>query len=126
MIDHHIPNDSVPEDDEILGTTSLNADGAGQANTAAGHDQTVVEDTIHSRLANFFEKRRASGDARPCGPYDMGPVYKTGFGISTSDLQDERFLGRLKRQGLGTEVSNSGAASKKDSPKKPTKWTKNK
>lgn len=37
------------------------------------HLATTVEDKITSDLATFFEKRRASGDSRPCGPHDMVP-----------------------------------------------------
>ncbi|KAG7004547.1 hypothetical protein G7Y79_00024g054970 [Physcia stellaris] len=61
----------------------------------------TVEKAIQDRLANFFEKRRASGDARPCGPHDMAPVYEEVFGIDRKELQDERFLSRLRRTGLG-------------------------
>lgn len=65
-----------------------------------GTSQTV-EEAIQDRLANFFEKRRASGDARPCGPHDMAPIYEGVFGIDRSNLQDEKFLSRLRRTGLG-------------------------
>ena len=61
----------------------------------------TVEEAIHTRLANFFEKRRASGDARPCGPHDMAPVYEDVFGIDRKELQDGRFLSRLRSTGLG-------------------------
>lgn len=61
----------------------------------------TIEEAITSCLKNFFAKRRASGDARPCGPHDMGPVYKTVFGITTAELKDEKFLSRLRRTGLG-------------------------
>ena len=61
----------------------------------------TIEEAIKERLSGFFDKRRASGDARPCGPHDMAPVYESIFGISRSELQDERFLSRLRRSGLG-------------------------
>jgi hypothetical protein len=61
---------------------------------------TSVQDAIQQRLADFFNKRRASGDARPCGPHDMVPVYTTVFGIDKRVLKDENFLGRLRRSGL--------------------------
>ena len=60
----------------------------------------TIEEAIKSCLQNFFEKRRASGDARPCGPHDMGPICKAVFGITTEDLKNEKFLGRLRRAGL--------------------------
>jgi hypothetical protein len=61
----------------------------------------TIQEAISSCLQNFFAKRRASGDARPCGPHDMGPIYKAVFGITTEELKDEKFLGRLRRTGLG-------------------------
>lgn len=60
----------------------------------------TVEEAIHASLKGFFEKRKASGDARPCGPHEMAPIYEEIFGIPREELQDERFLSRLRRQGL--------------------------
>jgi hypothetical protein len=60
----------------------------------------TVEEAIKRCLENFFEKRRASGDARPCGPHDIGPIYLAVLGISKEELKDERFLSRLRRAGL--------------------------
>ncbi|TGO42466.1 hypothetical protein BHYA_0008g00570 [Botrytis hyacinthi] len=54
----------------------------------------------------FFEKRKASGDARPCGPYDMGPIYRATFMVSREELKDEKFLGRLRRAGLSEPRTN--------------------
>jgi hypothetical protein len=59
-----------------------------------------VEEAIKGCLENFFEKRRASGDARPCGPHDMSLIYLAVFGISKAELKDEKFLSRLRRAGL--------------------------
>lgn len=61
----------------------------------------TIEEAITSCLQNFFAKRRASGDARPCGPHDMAPIYKAVFGITTDELKNEQFLRRLRRTGLG-------------------------
>lgn len=77
----------------------------------------TIQEAITSCLQNFFAKRRASGDARPCGPHDMGPIYKTVFGITTEELKDEKFLGRLRRTGLGQSddktVNYEGKAKRK-------------
>lgn len=62
--------------------------------------QVTLEEAIHNRLTNFFEKRRASGDSRPCGPHDMVPIYLSAFGIEKEELKDERFLSRVRRSGL--------------------------
>ncbi|KAH0361941.1 hypothetical protein KCU65_g8372, partial [Aureobasidium melanogenum] len=68
------------------------------------HDVTsytvTIEQAIKDCLQNFFEKRRASGDSRPCGPHDMGPIYRAVFGISKEELKDEKFLSHLRRSGL--------------------------
>ena len=75
-------------------------------------ETVTIEAAIQSSLQNFFEKRRASGDARPCGPHDMGPIYKAVFGISTEELRDEKFLGRLRRCGLGEKKEKEGGMGK--------------
>ncbi|KAG9563298.1 hypothetical protein KCU71_g8116, partial [Aureobasidium melanogenum] len=70
-----------------------------QTEDVTSHDVTIEQD-IKDCLQNFFEKRRASGDSRPCGPHDMGPTYRAVFGISKEELKDEKFLSRLRRVGL--------------------------
>ncbi|KAI4187850.1 MAG: hypothetical protein L6R41_002545 [Letrouitia leprolyta] len=65
----------------------------------------TVQDTIHQRLANFFDKRKASGDSRPCGPHDMLPIYLDVFKLQKGALEDEKFLRRLRRSGLGDSMS---------------------
>lgn len=67
-------------------------------------ESKTVEEAIHQRLAGFFDKRRASGDSRPCGPHDMAPIYEKVFKIEPSELRDERFLSRLRRSGLGESL----------------------
>lgn len=65
------------------------------------HDTPMsVQETIEGCLERSFEKRRASGDSRPCGPHDMAPVYEAVFGIGKAELEEEGFLGRLRRSGL--------------------------
>ncbi|KAK6434516.1 hypothetical protein LTR95_009302 [Oleoguttula sp. CCFEE 5521] len=64
--------------------------------------QTTLEQAITKALENFFEKRRASGDARPCGPHDMVPVYFECFGVEKGEVEDEKFVSRVRRSGLGT------------------------
>ena len=61
----------------------------------------TVEEVIYTRLSNFFDKRKASGDARPCGPHDMLPIYLNLFNVSKERLKDDRFLSRLRRSGCG-------------------------
>jgi hypothetical protein len=60
----------------------------------------TIEGAIERRLANFHEKRSASGDSRPCGPHDLAPVYLEVFGMRKDEMQDTRFLVRLRRSGL--------------------------
>ncbi|KAI3331697.1 hypothetical protein HD806DRAFT_546059 [Xylariaceae sp. AK1471] len=91
-----------------------------------------VEDVIHLALGNFFEKRKASGDIRPCGPHDIAPLYESIFGISQTELEDDRFQSRLRRQGLppctptGAKKNSTGMDAKgaKEMPKKPGKGRK--
>lgn len=64
----------------------------------------TVEEAIHERLAGSFDKRRAGGDSRPCGPNDMAHIYDKVFKIEPSELRDERFLIRLRRSGLGESL----------------------
>jgi hypothetical protein len=72
-----------------------------QQNQAAPSGEPItIEEAIKACLQNFFEKRRASGDARPCGPHDMAPIYLAVFGIAKDELKDEKFTSRLRRAGL--------------------------
>jgi hypothetical protein len=76
-----------------------------------------IEAAIKSCLQNFFEKRRASGNARPCGPHDLGPIYQAVFGITKEDLKNEKFLSRLRRTGLGQSKEKEKNASESVSGK---------
>ncbi|KAL9098102.1 MAG: hypothetical protein Q9163_006173 [Psora crenata] len=60
----------------------------------------TIEEAIHHKLADFLDKRKASGDARPCGPHDIVPIYSDIFKIGKDELKDERFLSRMRRSGL--------------------------
>ncbi|CAJ2503371.1 Uu.00g107650.m01.CDS01 [Anthostomella pinea] len=71
--------------------------------TVSDNDNAFLEQTITSNLQNFFEKRRASGDCRPCGPHDMVPVYLECFGIDRAEIENEKFVSRLRRSGPGTK-----------------------
>ncbi|KAI4279368.1 MAG: hypothetical protein LQ337_000291 [Flavoplaca oasis] len=66
---------------------------------------TTIQDTIHQRLANFLDKRKASGDSRPCGPHDMLPIYLDVFKLQRGDLKKKKFLARLRRSGLEDSMS---------------------
>ena len=74
----------------------------------------TIETAIKSRLQTFFEKRRASGDARPCGPHDMGPIYLAVFSITRGGLKDKKFLSRLKRNGLPSLEAETKAGGKNE------------
>ncbi|KAM0802260.1 hypothetical protein BDR22DRAFT_843951 [Usnea florida] len=64
-------------------------------------EMTIVEEAIDNLLAHFFDKRRASGDSRPCGPHDMVPVCMSVSCMYKEELKDECFMSRLRRSGLG-------------------------
>lgn len=59
----------------------------------------TIGEAISSRLEQFFEKRRASGDARPCGPHDMVPVFLDVFGMDKKELEEDNFVSRVRRAG---------------------------
>ncbi|KAK2020892.1 hypothetical protein LX32DRAFT_632462 [Colletotrichum zoysiae] len=58
-----------------------------------------VEAAIRIMLGNFLEKRRASGDSRPCGPHHLAPIYAALFGLDMAELKYDKFLSRLRRTG---------------------------
>ncbi|KAI6089419.1 hypothetical protein F4821DRAFT_55645 [Hypoxylon rubiginosum] len=83
--DAETENDGYEDEEQTVPTTS---------------QPQIVEDMLHAKFAKFLEKRKASGDSRPCGPHDMAPIYKAIFGISKTELEDENFLRRLRKSGL--------------------------
>ncbi|USW56152.1 hypothetical protein Slin15195_G094710 [Septoria linicola] len=62
---------------------------------------TTLEQAFSSSLENFFEKRRASGDWRPCGPHDMVPVYLACLGMEKREIEEEGFVARARRWRAG-------------------------
>lgn len=88
-------------------TTSVQS-ASSPKDTCTSSKATIIEEAIHSRLAGFFDKRKASGDSRPCGPHDMVPIYVSILGIQKEEIKDERFLSRLRRSGLGDALSKKG------------------
>lgn len=78
------------------------------------HEAVSVAEAIHGAFETFAEKRRASGDSRPCGPHDLLPLYCDVFGVSKEELRDEKFLSRLRRSGVGERQSTKTRASDKN------------
>ena len=96
------PTTSDDDDDRIMTLTRKEA---------------TIEQAIYDKMTNFLTKRKASGDARPCGPHDLVPIYGAIFSIAKDELEDERFLARLRRSGLGDgskkeETAINGSAKK--------------
>jgi hypothetical protein len=58
------------------------------------------DEVVRKVLSNFIDKRRASGDARPCGPHHLSPLYASLFGVDIEEIKEEKFLRRLRRCGL--------------------------
>ena len=94
-----IPDETAESDgaDRSFAAEELNV----HNNLYDSNDAVTVEQAVQTKLADFFGKRKASGDARPCGPHDLVPVYTSVFGIGRNDLKEERFLSRMRRTGLG-------------------------
>ena len=116
---------SPPSLNEIPEFESLCMDNPNEADGSSKEVPTPetmsIEAAIKSCLQNFFEKRRASGDARPCGPHDMGPIYQAVFGITKEDLKNEKFLSRLRRTGLDQSKEKEKNASESVSGKQKKK-----
>lgn len=103
---------------EALDCHETTSEGPMTVNHKSPSQSITIEQAIKDCLRNFFEKRRASGDARPCGPHDLGPIYCAVFGIAKTELKDEKFLGRLRRSGLPRQESNKVQNSDNPSKKK--------
>lgn len=89
----------------IVGTCTENDTNLARGRGSSAHlsdAQLTVQDMIQAQLANFFDKRRASGDSRPCGPHDLAPIYEEVFAINRAELEEEGFLRRLRKHGLRT------------------------
>ena len=95
-------DDNDDDDNDDNDNDNSNTSPATPSPTVATQTQqtTTIEQALHARLETFLDKRRASGDARPCGPHDMVPIYSRVFGITKEELGDERFVGRLRRCGI--------------------------
>lgn len=133
VVDHAIPSFTAEEDVDVedfedveVGIEDFDdfevevedfSEQAKQTTPSSPTTQHTVEETIHLQMATFFEKRRASGDARPCGPHTIAPLYRAVFGISKDELQDDKFLGRLRRCGL-SEQRDDGLSLTSDKKKK--------
>ncbi|KAJ2972357.1 hypothetical protein NQ176_g7203 [Zarea fungicola] len=72
----------------------------GKASTTTSLATKHVHEALSTILSTFLEKRRASGDARPCGPHHLAPLYAALFGIALEEIQDAGFLTRLRKNGL--------------------------
>ncbi|CZT51462.1 uncharacterized protein RSE6_12609 [Rhynchosporium secalis] len=68
----------------------------------------TIEQAIKRRMANFYNKRRASGDFRPYGPHDLLPVYLKVFGINERESYDSNFTLRMRK--CGTDWRNEESA----------------
>jgi hypothetical protein len=86
-----LPGDAH-EDGERMGNESINLAIQGLGGKSFG-------EVVRALLTSFFDKRRASGDTRPCGPHHLAPLYALLFGVNLREMQDENFLGRLRRSG---------------------------
>jgi hypothetical protein len=102
--------------DESLETEISEIQSPSSSNDNSASRMITIE-AIHDQLTNFFDKRKASGDARPYEPHDMVTIYGHIFGIQKEQLKDERFLGRLRRSGLGDSRYKEGIAVKEQDVK---------
>lgn len=90
-------------DEQYISAPHFTSAEADQIKATLGDKQNhKIEEIIKSSFVNFFEKRKASGDSCPCGPTDLAPIYLEVFGVERVEIEDERFLSRLRRSGLGS------------------------
>jgi hypothetical protein len=82
---------------EDMGT---GGEGQGFAPNPASLRGATFRCALEALLESFLDKRRASEDARPCGPHHLAPLYAWLFGIRLEEVRDEKFLGRLRRTGV--------------------------
>ena len=77
-------------------------DGKNNENSSerCGLQGQTFDAAVRTMLNQFIDKRRASGDARPCGPHHLAPLYASLFGIGMEEIQDSKFLSRLRRAGI--------------------------
>lgn len=64
---------------------------------AAGLEGHTFDTAVRVLLNNFIDKRRASGDTRPCGPHHLAPMFASLFGIRIEEVKDVKFLDQLRR-----------------------------
>lgn len=69
-------------------------------NTTLHLQNKSFDESMTASLAGFLDKRKASGDARPCGPHHFAPLLASLFGIELEEVQHENFLSRMKRDRL--------------------------
>lgn len=87
-------------DPQYISTPYFSDDEAALVKSTVLPTGDTVEQAITNELENFFEKRRASGDWRPCGPHTMVPIYLSVFDIDKAEIEDEKFVSRVRRCGV--------------------------
>ncbi len=83
--------DSLPNLDHVPGRGD-------QDLSAADLVSKPVHEALGILLSGFLDKRRASGDARPCGPHHLAPLYAALFIVELSELQDAKFFGSPEKE----------------------------
>ena len=75
-------------------TFSDNTDETNLFNGILNNDARItVDQALHYELAKFLEKRKDSGDTRPCGPQDMVSISSSTLQKAKQGLKDEGFGG---------------------------------
>ncbi|KAF7546043.1 hypothetical protein G7046_g9424 [Stylonectria norvegica] len=94
VVDVHLSCANGGYDDEA------EMDEQGFRSAAAGLESRNFDAALRDLMRTFVEKRRASGDARPCGPHHLAPMYAMLFGIKLDEVQESKILGRLRKSGV--------------------------
>ncbi|OQO12711.1 hypothetical protein B0A48_02175 [Cryoendolithus antarcticus] len=104
----NIKNDKASEnrtlqtiDPLYISTPYFTSEEAAAVKAVKVDNENTLEHAITKAMENFFEKRKASGDARPCGPHDMVPVYLECFGVEKGEIEEEKLVSRVRRSRPG-------------------------
>jgi hypothetical protein len=98
-LNEHLLSSVIPAD--IYYDNDEEESGDGSLTSLVEHlKEKTFNEVTQALLQSFIDKRRASRDARPCGPHHLAPMYASLFGVDLKEMQDEKFMGRLRRSGV--------------------------
>lgn len=97
IVDSYLSQQHAPNTPDVGNTNHVET--AGSYESLVAVQGQPFDTAVRALFNNHLDKRRASGDARPCGPHDLAPRYEALF---VKEIEEEKtsFLSRLRRNGL--------------------------